>query len=55
MIFISLNVFIGIFNLLPLLPVDGGHIAIAWYEKVRSWIYARIEASPTPGASTTTS
>jgi membrane-associated protease RseP (regulator of RpoE activity) len=48
MIFISLNVFIGIFNLLPLLPVDGGHIAIAWYEKIRSWIYARLK-KPDPG------
>jgi membrane-associated protease RseP (regulator of RpoE activity) len=48
MIFISLNVFIGIFNLLPLLPVDGGHIAIAWYERVRSWIYARLN-KPDPG------
>jgi membrane-associated protease RseP (regulator of RpoE activity) len=48
MIFISLNVFIGIFNLLPLLPVDGGHIAIAWYERVRSWIYAWLH-KPDPG------
>jgi membrane-associated protease RseP (regulator of RpoE activity) len=48
MIFISLNVFIGIFNLLPLLPVDGGHIAIAWYEGVRSWLYARLH-KPDPG------
>ncbi|MEV6595269.1 site-2 protease family protein [Actinoplanes sp. NPDC051346] len=48
LIFISLNVFIGIFNLLPLLPVDGGHIAIAWYERVRSWIYARLK-KPDPG------
>lgn len=48
LIFISLNVFIGIFNLLPLLPVDGGHIAIAWYERVRSWIYARLR-KPDPG------
>jgi membrane-associated protease RseP (regulator of RpoE activity) len=47
-IFISLNVFIGIFNLLPLLPVDGGHIAIAWYERARSWIYARLR-KPDPG------
>ena len=30
------NVFIGVFNLLPLLPFDGGHIAIATYERVRS-------------------
>jgi membrane-associated protease RseP (regulator of RpoE activity) len=48
MIFISLNVFIGIFNLLPLLPVDGGHIAIAWYERARSWVYARMR-KPDPG------
>jgi membrane-associated protease RseP (regulator of RpoE activity) len=48
MIFISLNVFIGIFNLLPLLPLDGGHIAIAWYERVRSWLYARMRR-PDPG------
>jgi len=37
-----LNFFVGIFNLLPLLPLDGGHIAIAWFERVRSWIYARL-------------
>jgi membrane-associated protease RseP (regulator of RpoE activity) len=48
LIFISLNWFIGIFNLLPLLPVDGGHIAIAWYERARSWIYARLR-KPDPG------
>ena len=45
-----LNFFIGIFNLLPLLPLDGGHIAIAWFERVRSWIYARLrQARPGPG------
>lgn len=32
----SVNVFVGIFNLLPLLPFDGGHAAIATYERVRS-------------------
>ena len=42
LLFISLNFFVGIFNLLPLLPLDGGHIAIAWFEKVRSWLYARL-------------
>ncbi|WP_433296913.1 M50 family metallopeptidase [Actinoplanes sp. CA-030573] len=47
-IFITLNVFIGIFNLLPLLPLDGGHIAIAWFERVRSWLYARLRR-PDPG------
>lgn len=48
MIFIALNVFIGIFNLLPLLPLDGGHIAIIWFERVRSWIFARLH-KPDPG------
>jgi membrane-associated protease RseP (regulator of RpoE activity) len=37
----GLNVFIGIFNLFPLLPLDGGHVAIAWYERARSWLAAR--------------
>ncbi len=30
-----LNIFIGMFNLVPLLPFDGGHIAIATYERLR--------------------
>ena len=47
-VFISLNVFIGLFNLLPLLPVDGGHIAIAWFEAIRSWLYKRFRR-PDPG------
>jgi membrane-associated protease RseP (regulator of RpoE activity) len=37
----GLNVFIGVFNLFPLLPLDGGHVAIAWYERARSWFAAR--------------
>jgi membrane-associated protease RseP (regulator of RpoE activity) len=47
-IFITLNIFIGIFNLLPLLPLDGGHIAIAWFERLRSLLYARLR-KPDPG------
>ena len=31
-----LNIFIGLLNLLPLLPLDGGHAAIATYERIRS-------------------
>jgi membrane-associated protease RseP (regulator of RpoE activity) len=33
---ISINIFVGLFNLLPLLPFDGGHIAVATYEKIAS-------------------
>ena len=35
-LFFSLNMFIGIFNMLPLLPLDGGHAAMAVYERIRS-------------------
>jgi membrane-associated protease RseP (regulator of RpoE activity) len=31
----ALNVFVGIFNMFPLLPLDGGHAAIAIYERTR--------------------
>jgi membrane-associated protease RseP (regulator of RpoE activity) len=34
----GLNFFLGVFNLLPLLPLDGGHIAVIWYERVRDWV-----------------
>ncbi len=34
----TLNFFVGVFNLLPLLPLDGGHIAVLFYEKIRDWI-----------------
>jgi membrane-associated protease RseP (regulator of RpoE activity) len=34
--FVMLNVFVGMFNLIPLLPLDGGHVAIATYERIRS-------------------
>ncbi len=44
----GLNVFIGIFNLFPLLPLDGGHVAIIWFERVRSWLAAR-RGLPDPG------
>jgi membrane-associated protease RseP (regulator of RpoE activity) len=33
---IVLNLFVGVFNLVPLLPFDGGHMAIATYERLRS-------------------
>ncbi|WP_156754297.1 M50 family metallopeptidase [Actinokineospora pegani] len=34
----ALNFFVGVFNLLPLLPLDGGHIAVVLYERVRDFI-----------------
>ncbi|MDT5339912.1 MAG: hypothetical protein QOD90_5417 [Mycobacterium sp.] len=34
----QLNFVLGAINLLPLLPFDGGHIAIAVYEKIRNMI-----------------
>ncbi|MFD4266065.1 M50 family metallopeptidase [Rhodococcus sp. NPDC058481] len=34
----TLNFFLGIFNLVPLLPLDGGHMAVAIYEKIRNKI-----------------
>jgi membrane-associated protease RseP (regulator of RpoE activity) len=30
-----LNVFVGVFNMFPLLPLDGGHAAVATYERLR--------------------
>jgi membrane-associated protease RseP (regulator of RpoE activity) len=33
---ILVNVFFAIFNLVPLLPLDGGHIAVAVYERLRT-------------------
>ncbi|MGB6165132.1 MAG: site-2 protease family protein [Pseudonocardiaceae bacterium] len=32
----ALNLFVGVFNLVPLLPLDGGHIAVNVYESVRN-------------------
>ena len=48
LIIISLNIFVGAFNLLPLLPLDGGHLAVMFYERVRAWL-ARLRGRPDPG------
>jgi membrane-associated protease RseP (regulator of RpoE activity) len=41
LLLILINVFVGIFNLVPLLPFDGGHAAIACYEWVASAVRRR--------------
>ena len=38
---ISINFFLGLFNLVPLLPLDGGHMAVVAYEKVRNALRRR--------------
>ncbi|MDP9433084.1 MAG: site-2 protease family protein [Actinomycetota bacterium] len=48
LIMASLNVFVGIFNLLPLLPLDGGHLAVLIFEQARFGVY-RLLGRPSPG------
>jgi RIP metalloprotease RseP len=36
-----LNVFLAMFNLIPLLPFDGGHMAVATYERIREMLARR--------------
>jgi len=42
------NFFIGVFNFVPLLPLDGGHIASALWEAARRRL-ARLRRRPDPG------
>ena len=48
LIMASLNIFVGAFNLVPLLPLDGGHIAVIVFERIRAW-FARLRGRPDPG------
>ena len=43
----SLNIFVGIFNLLPILPLDGGHMAVAIADEIRA-LFARLRKKPRP-------
>ena len=36
MLLIAINIVFGILNMLPMLPLDGGHVAIAAYEWIRT-------------------
>jgi len=44
----AFNIFVGVFNLFPLLPLDGGHIAVVLFEQARSRI-ARALGRADPG------
>ena len=37
----TVNIFLGLINLVPILPFDGGHIAVATYEEIRTRISGR--------------
>jgi membrane-associated protease RseP (regulator of RpoE activity) len=43
----SLNIFVGVFNLLPILPLDGGHMAVAIADSIRAF-FARLRGRPRP-------
>jgi membrane-associated protease RseP (regulator of RpoE activity) len=43
----SLNIFVGIFNLLPILPLDGGHMAVAIADEIRA-LFARLRKKTRP-------
>ena len=45
----SLNIFVGLFNLLPILPLDGGHMAVAIADAIRAF-FARLRGRPAPAA-----
>jgi Zn-dependent protease len=44
----SVNLVLFLFNLLPIYPLDGGHIAGALYEKARATV-AQLRGRPDPG------
>ncbi len=48
MILANLNFFLALFNLVPLPPLDGGHIAVVVYEKLRDFV-RRLAGKPALG------
>ena len=35
-ILVAVNIFVGVLNMLPMLPLDGGYVAVATYERLRT-------------------
>ncbi|ANE04286.1 M50 family metallopeptidase [Corynebacterium crudilactis] len=48
MMLASLNFFLALFNLVPLPPLDGGHIAVVLYEKIRD-LFRKLRGKPAGG------
>ena len=48
----SLNFALFAFNMLPLLPLDGGHVAGGIYESIKKWLF-RLMRKPNPGPADT--
>lgn len=44
----SLNLFVGLLNLVPLLPLDGGHLAVVCYERLKALVF-RLRGRADPG------
>jgi membrane-associated protease RseP (regulator of RpoE activity) len=44
LILMAVNIFVGVLNMLPMLPLDGGYVAIATYERLRSKRGVRYQA-----------
>jgi membrane-associated protease RseP (regulator of RpoE activity) len=45
---VSLNLFLGLLNVIPLLPLDGGHLAVVCYERIKAWLF-RLRGRADPG------
>ena len=46
MLLAGFNIFVGVFNMLPLLPLDGGHVAVLAYERLPGLAGPAQAASP---------